>query len=114
MEASVISEVLSAVFTGTALTGGNTTGWMRFVSTQKTGARDGAAVSSTGVNDSSRFQTSSWTIQPWLSNDLFLLQVDGLGTGRLFPCETELVAFFPCSTTLNVGAACLDQILLKI
>ena len=76
MEAIVISEVLSAVFTGTALTGGNTTGWMLFVSTQQTGARDGAAVSSTGVNDSSRFQTSSWTIQPWLSNDLYLLQVD--------------------------------------
>ena len=55
MKIYMISEVLPAVFTGTTLTGGNTAAWMLLVSTQETGARDGASTPFTGVDDCSGF-----------------------------------------------------------
>ena len=108
MEIYMISEVLSAIFTGTTLTGGNTATWMLFKSTQEIWARDGAAPPFTGVDDCFGFQTHSRAIQPWLGNNFFLFQLNCLGTERHFFYDTELVAFFTCSTTLNIMAACLD------
>ena len=57
MKIDMISEVLCAIFTGTTLTltGGNTAAWMLLVSTQETGARDGASTPFTGVDDCSGF-----------------------------------------------------------
>jgi hypothetical protein len=108
MKIDMISEVLSAIFTGTTLTGGNTAAWMLFISTQQTGARNRAAPPFTGVKDCSGFQTRSGTIQPWLGNNLFLFQLNCIGTLNHIFYDTELVAFFTCSTALNVMAASLD------
>ena len=108
MKIDMISEVLSAIFTGTTLTGGNTAAWMLFISTQQTGARNRAAPPFTGVKDCSGFQTRSRTIQPWLGNNLFLFQLNCIGTLNHIFYDTELVAFFTCSTALNVMAASLD------
>ena len=110
MKIDMISEVLCAIFTGTTLTltGGNTAAWMLFMSIQQAGAGDRAAPPFTGVKDCSGFQARSRTIQPWLGNIFFFFQLNCLGTLKHIFYDTELVAFFTCSTALNVMAVSLD------